>query len=147
MNKKRVAYTLVKHYHPSKKSTTPLYHARAQARGVAGIREISECIDRQCTVTPTDIMAVLTALEYTIVDRLKNGEIVRLGAIGSIQVSLSSEGVVDKEQFSAVMIKRSRYVFRPGELLKQALKEMSYECINRPKDKLASKVHSDIINQ
>ena len=40
---------------------------------------MAERIQQSCTVHKSDVFAVLVALEDTITDALKNGEIVRLG--------------------------------------------------------------------
>lgn len=48
-------------------------------------------IQRRCTVTRADTLAVLVALEEECLPRLCNGEIVRLGELGSLQVGVKSE--------------------------------------------------------
>ena len=55
------------------------YHNHVQANSEVNLREMAERIQQSCTVHKSDVFAVLVALEDTITDALKNGEIVRLG--------------------------------------------------------------------
>ena len=81
-------------------------------------------------------MAVLVALESTISECLSNGEIVRLGDLGSLQISLSSKGAPSKEDFNAGLIEKSRILFRPGETLQAMQKTLSFERVEQlPKSK------------
>ena len=113
-----------------------MYYAQAQARGEADIRTLSDRIELMCTVTRADVMAVLTALEQTIKDCLSNGEIVRLGDLGSLQMSLSSTGAAAKNVFNPGMIKKTRILFRPGMTLKDMQKALSFERVEQlPKGK------------
>ena len=107
---KAVTYSVVGRKNPGDKGAPMKYYAQAQARGVMGIREIAERIQRECTVTRADTMAVLTALEDVVSEGLQSGEIVRLGELGSLQ-----------------LIERARSNFRPGLTLQDALANLSYE--------------------
>ncbi len=107
-------------------SGNKLFYAQAQARGVMDIREISDRIQRECTVTRSDIMAVLVALSGVVRDGLKNGEIIRLGDLGSLQISLSSEGVKDEKDFTSANIRRARVLFRVGQDLSDAMSGLTY---------------------
>ena len=89
---KAVTYSVVGRKNPGDKGAPVKYYAQAQARGVMGIREIAERIQRECTVTRADTMAVLTALEDVVSEGLQSGEIVRLGELGSLQLGLSGKG-------------------------------------------------------
>lgn len=124
---KALTYSVVEKKNPIMQEMPGKFYARAQARGVAGIREMSDRIQKMCTVTRADVMAVLIALEDVVADSLANGEIVRLGELGSMQVSLSSTGVEKKEDFHEGLITNARILFRGGTTLKTMLATMSYE--------------------
>ena len=96
---KYLTYSVVERKDPQNPEVAGKFYAQAQARGEAGIRELSQRIQQSCTVTRADVMAVLIALEDVVADSLANGEIVRLGELGSLQISLSSEGSMTKEDF------------------------------------------------
>ena len=134
-----VSYSVVPRTNPAKPQLPVRYYAMAQARGVADVRSLSDRINSMCTVNPTDVMGVLVALETVVKDCLANGEIVRLGELGSLQMSLSSKGVIAKEDFNASLINKSRILFRPGETLSAMQKNLSFARVAQlPKSKKGS---------
>lgn len=134
--KSSVTYSVVSRKNPNEPELPAKFYAQAQARGESDIRTLSDRIELMCTVTRADIMAVLVALEETVKDALANGEIVRLGELGALQMSLSSKGAASKEEFYPNMILRSRILFRPGETLKDMQKTLRFERVETlPKGK------------
>ena len=121
-----VTYSVVPRRNPSEKGTPPRYYAQAQARGDVNIREMAERIQSTCTVHKSDVYAVLIALEDVIAEALQNGEIVRLGELCTLQVSLSGKGAVTEEDYTTDLIKKSRVNFRPGRVLANALAGLSF---------------------
>lgn len=103
------------------------YYAQSQARGEMGIREISERIHQMCTVTRADVMAVLTGLEEIVSEGLQGGEIVRLGELGSLQLSLSGQGADTEDTYSDSMIEKVRVLFRPGLMMQEAINNLAFE--------------------
>ena len=129
--KTAVTYSVVARKNPKDPEFAPKFYAQAQARGEADIKTLSDRIELMCTVTRADVMAVLVALESTITDCLSNGEIVRLGDLGSLQMSLSSDGSFNKKEFNTSLIKKSRILFRPGETLQAMQKTLRYERVDQ----------------
>jgi nucleoid DNA-binding protein len=60
------------------------------------------------------------------VDSLENGTIVRLGDLGSLRVSLKSEGREKAEQVNATAVKSSSVIFTPGTRIKEMLAGVKY---------------------
>ena len=125
-----VTYSVVPRRNPSEKNTPPKYYAQAQARGDVNIREMATRIQSTCTVTKADVYAVLVALEDVIVEALQNGEIVRLGELGTFQVSLSGKGAETSDDYDASLIKKARINFRPGLTLAGMLSSLSYSKVS-----------------
>lgn len=121
-----VTYSVVPRMNPSEKNTPPKYYAQAQARGDVTIREMAERIQSTCTVHKSDVYAVLVALEDVIAEALQNGEIVRLGELCTLQVSLSGKGAITAEEYTTDLIKKSKVNFRPGRVLANALAGLSF---------------------
>ena len=121
-----VTYSVVPRINPSEKSAPPRYYAQAQARGDVNVREMAERIQSTCTVHKSDVYAVLVALEDVIAEALQNGEIVRLGDLCTLQVSLSSKGAMTEEEYTTDLIKKSKVNFRPGRVLSNALASLSF---------------------
>ena len=121
-----VTYSVSPRINPRDKEAAPKFYAQAQARGDVSIREMAERIQSTCTVTKADVYAVLVALEDVIVEALQNGEIVRLGELGTFQLSLSGKGAVTEEDYNTSLIKRAKINFRPGTALANALASLSF---------------------
>ena len=121
-----VTYSVVPRTKPGDKNMPPKFYAQAQARGDINIREMAERIQSTCTVHKSDVYAVLVALEDVIVEALQNGEIVRLGELGTFQLSLSGKGAVTEEDYNTSLIKRAKINFRPGKVLAGALETLSF---------------------
>ena len=121
-----VTYSVVPRRNPSEKGAPPKYYAQAQARGDVSIREMSERIQSACTVNKADVYAVLVALEDVIAEALQNGEIVRLGDLCTLQVSLSGKGALTEEDYTTSLIKKKRINFRPGRVLANTMSSLSF---------------------
>ena len=117
-----VTYSVVPRYNPSEKGMPPKYYAR----GDVNIREMSERIQTACTVNKADVYAVLVALEDVIAEALQNGEIVRLGELCTLQVSLSGKGALSEEDYTTSLIKKKRINFRPGRVLANAISSLNF---------------------
>ena len=87
---------------------------------------MSERIQATCTVHKSDVYAVLMALEDVVTEAIQNGEIVRLGELCTLQVSLSGKGAVTEEDYTTDLIKRAKINFRPGTVLANALSSLTF---------------------
>ena len=125
-----VTYSVVPRRNPSEKNTPPKFYAQAQARGDVSLREMAERIQSSCTVHKSDVYAVLVALEDVVAEAIQNGEIVRLGELCTLQVSLSGKGAMTEEDYTADLIKRAKINFRPGKVLANALDSLSFSKVN-----------------
>ena len=121
-----VTYSVVPRIDPRQKTDPPKYYAQAQARGDVSVREMAERIQASCTVHKTDVYAVLVALEDVVKEAIQNGEIVRLGELCTLQVSLSGKGTLTEEEYSDALIKKAKINFRPGTVLASALETLKY---------------------
>lgn len=126
-----LTYSVVQRIDPKFPSMPGKFYAQAQARGVANIREMSERIQQMCTVTRADVMAVLTALEDVVADCLANGEIVRLGDLGTLQVSLNSRAAAASKEFHDGLINKGKVIFRSGLTISKMLATLKYEKVEQ----------------
>ena len=123
---RNVTYSVAPRINPRDKEAAPKYYGRVQANGDVNIREMSERIQQTCTVHKADVQAVLLALEDTITDALKGGEIVRLGDLGTLQIGISSKGALTEEDYNDSLITKARINFRPGSALVGILSNLSF---------------------
>ena len=66
---------------------------------------------------------------------IEKGEIVRLGELGSLRITVNSEASDTAEEVNASKIKKANYRFAPGGELQQTLKMLKYS--KSKKDELA----------
>ena len=121
-----VTYSVVPRINPREKNDPPKFYAQAQARGDVNVREMAERIQASCTVHKTDVDAVLVALEDVVKEAIQNGEIVRLGELCTLQVSLSGKGTLTEKEYDDSLIKKAKINFRPGTILAGALESLKY---------------------
>ncbi|MCV9388133.1 HU family DNA-binding protein [Reichenbachiella ulvae] len=103
------------------------YYASAKMSGELDIDQLTKSIERTSTVNGADIRAVLYSLVEVASEELSRGNIVRLGDLGSMRVSISSEGLPTEEEVTANAIKSSKVLFTPGKRLKEMQKVLEYQ--------------------
>ncbi|WP_397446978.1 HU family DNA-binding protein [Polaribacter sp. R77954] len=121
-----IIYKTLPRKNPQDMAAPEKFYAAVVANGSVDFETLAEQISNQCTVTETDCLAVLNALEQNIVYELKQGRIVRLGKLGNFQVSLSSTGLSTADEVSAQAIKATRILFRPAKKMRNLLKNLSF---------------------
>jgi predicted histone-like DNA-binding protein len=102
------------------------YYAVAVTSGERNIEQLTKRIEKISTVSGADIRAVLYALVDVMTDELDQGQIARLGDLGSIRVAISSEGFANETEVTTNAIKGAKIVFTPGPKLKAMLKALKF---------------------
>ena len=126
MLKKAIHYSVVAKVNPKDSEGDPLYYAQVQSRGSVSLSTIARRIQQTCTVTRADIMGTLAALEQAICEGLANGEIIRLGELGSLQMLIRSKGADTEKDYTTDLIHRVYPLLRPGEGLQDMLATPTY---------------------
>lgn len=95
---------------PSKSSDTQksAYHIRICNQQVIDTNQLVKAISNQCTLTPADIKAVLTAFNGEVSYHLQRGEIVTLDGLCRFEISLTTTTglCTGKENGNSVVLKR-----------------------------------------
>ena len=121
-----VKFSVVGKRNPSNADAPLKYYACAQSAGVQSLEDMSKVIEKNCTLTSTDIMAVLHAMDEVMREQLANGQIARIGDLGYVRLSLHSTGAETAEAFNSSYIAYARIVFTPGINTRKALKTLNY---------------------
>ncbi len=124
-----VPFTVTKKNIPSPTNPTIAYYPRVTKSGVLDLDDLSDRISNSCSVTQSDCYAVVISLVSEIATALEEGNIVRLGHLGSFQISVQSTASPTPEEVDKSKIKRSSIVFRPGKKLKLMLKQLVFKKI------------------
>ena len=121
-----VPFNVVPKHNPQQPKAAQKFYAVAQSTGEADFRQMAKEIAEITTVSLPDAVAVLESLVMIIPRHIEKGEIVRLGELGSLRVTLNSVGSDTAEAVSARNIKRAKYHFTAGNELQQTLKVLKY---------------------
>ena len=103
------------------------YYASPVLDGEMTMAEMNRAIEKICTVSGADIQAVLYALVDVSIDNLSNGTIIRLGELGSLRPSLSSDGKATEAEVNAGSIKYANVLFTPGSRIKEMLDTVKFK--------------------
>ncbi len=74
------------------------YYPQIIPASVRNVDTIIKHITERTSLTKGDVRAVIAALEYELIDAFENGDIVRLGDIGTFRPTLSSKGVATTKE-------------------------------------------------
>lgn len=118
--------TKVQRPNPKDASAKRKFYVSTKSAGDVTIEEMSEEISDRCTLTETDVLAALNALQREMIKNLLEGKIVRFGTFGSFQLALSSSGVENADEASFHQVRLARVRFRPGMRIQDNLKLLKY---------------------
>lgn len=124
-----VPFSVTKKTIPSQNQPIIAYYPRVTKSGVLDLDDLSDRVSSSCSITQSDCYAVVIGLVNEITTALEEGNIVRLGHLGSFQISIQSSGSATPEEVDKSKIKRSSIVFRPGKKLKLMLKQLVFKKI------------------
>lgn len=120
-----IKYKAVEKPLPSKNEKK--WYASANMVGEKTLEGLTTDIEKISTVSGADIRAVLYALVDVMTTSLSDGQIIRLGELGSMRVSISSEGKDKAEEVIASSIKGAKVLFTPSDKIKKMLNNLKYE--------------------
>ena len=103
------------------------HYASPVMEGEMNIDALTKAIEKICTVSGADIRAVLYALVDVSIDGLERGAIIRMGDLGNLRITLSSEGKLSAQEVTGASVKKAGIIFTPGSRLKEMLKSLKYQ--------------------
>ena len=111
---------------PQDKAAAAKYYAQVVLAPEMKQKQIVDQIADRCTLTGSDIKAVLDALMVVIKRNLANGSPVRLGDLGSFRPSVSGKGTEDASKCGASSVKKARVIYVPSAEIKEAVSMYSF---------------------
>lgn len=85
------------------------------------LTDITELIEKRSTVSSADIKAVLDALQFEVIQALKDGKSVRLGDLGSFRPTIKSEGAATAAAWNVDMVKSVNVRYTASGKIKKEL--------------------------
>lgn len=106
---------------PQDKAAAAKYYAQVVLAPELTQRQIIEQIADRCTVTGSDVKAVLDAIMTIVKRSLANGSPIRLGDLGSFRPSVSGIGIATADKCGANTVKKARVIYVPSVEIKEAV--------------------------
>ena len=113
-----VAYSVITRTNPQKKDDPAKFYAQIQAKDEYTFDDLAAAVEGRCSVTSSDVKAVMDAVMKEMSAQLKDGKIVRINALGTFRISATSQGVDTEKAFNSSKITKARILFRPCKELK-----------------------------
>jgi predicted histone-like DNA-binding protein len=111
---------------PRNPAAPMLYYPTAVKNGEIDLDTLSELIAHDTTLTPADCHAVVVAMFHAISRQLADGNIVRLGHLGSFQVSVKGTGMPTPAAVTPGNVTSAALIFRPGKKFKSVLANLTF---------------------
>lgn len=103
---------------PEQQGEENMLHPRLRLNGKVTTSQLRARIQKRCTLTETDVIAVLDALSHAMGEELADGRQVHLDGIGFFRPNLvSTEPVTEKTKHKNTKVKLKGIVFRPDQFL------------------------------
>lgn len=125
-----IPYNVVQKIDPRDPAQPKKFYASVHLKKTSSFRDLVDRISGFSTVNPPDVVAVLESLIHIVPDMLANGEIVRLGDLGSFYLSVQSKGFEKEDEVSGDGIVRTNVRFRAGALIKNVIGNTSFRKFN-----------------
>lgn len=122
-----VTITPIGKTNPRNPNAEMLYYPKVTKTGVIDLEELSQQISDSTTVTEADCYAVIISLVNAVTKELNAGKIVRVGQLGSFQVSVKGTGSATAEEVSPKHVKSASVIFRSGTKFKKMLSQLKFE--------------------
>ena len=122
-----ITFTVVPRKNPRKPTDPPKFYAHIVGEGKTTLNDLAKHASSVSTVSKADILAVLDSTFAKIAEDVADGKIVYVGEYFTLQAGGSSEGSTSADQVNSASIKSVRTIFRPGRMIKDALKLSGYQ--------------------
>lgn len=122
-----ITFNVVPKKNPQKPNDPPKYYANIIGEGKTTLQDLAKYASTVSTVSKADILAVLESTFSKIADDVADGKIVYVGEYFTLQAGGSSEGKETADEVNSSSIKSVRTLFRPGKMIKDALKLSTFQ--------------------
>ena len=88
-------------YQDNRKNGNQMWYGRAVHPSTVDLDVIAERIQRTCSMTKGDVLAVLTEMVSVMRDELQNSNKVKIDGLGTFYITLRTQGALAVEDFNA----------------------------------------------
>ncbi|MPS72907.1 MAG: DNA-binding protein [Chryseobacterium sp.] len=122
-----IKFNVIPKKNPQKRDEPAKYYANIVGDGKTTLNDLAKHAGAMSTVSKADILAVLESTFSKIAEDIADGKIVYVGEYFTLQASGSSTGEEKENSVTAANIKSVKAVFRPGKMIKDALKLATFQ--------------------
>ena len=119
-------YKLVSRANPQDRTKSKLY-AQPVNEGIVTQKTISTDIVDLSSLSRGDVSNVIESLIATIPRYLLMGRSIKLGDLGTLRISFTSDGVENSKDFNTNMIRGVKVIFTPSTEFKASLSRITFE--------------------
>ena len=126
---KTIPYSLMaRKSNPSEKNSEKKVYATPQQRGTLTLEDLSDHMaEHTSSFSAGEIFGIVTDAVRCVIEHLKQGYAVQMGALGKFSIGLSSDGADDAESFTSSMIRRVRVRYNSGKKAQAQLATAQFE--------------------
>ena len=122
-----IKFNVIPKKNPQKRDEPAKYYANIVGDGKTTLADLAKYASSMSTVSKADILAVLESTFGKIAEDVADGKIVYVGEYFTLQAGGSSTGEEDEKDVTSANIKSVKAVFRPGKMIKDALKLATFQ--------------------
>lgn len=122
-----IKFNTVARKNPRNLDAPAKYYANIVGDGKTTLSDLAKHASTMSTVSKADILAVLESTFEKIAQDIADGKIVYVGEYFTLQAGGSSVGAKTEKEVTAANIKSVKAVFRPGKMIKDALKLATFQ--------------------
>lgn len=124
-----VKFKAVQRKNPRNLSAAPKWYPQVVGDGETNLDDLSKYASSVSTVSKGDILAVLETVFTKVSQDLSDGKIVRIGDYFALQAGATGLPADKEEEVTANKIKSGHILFRPGKVLSETIKLMTFKKI------------------
>lgn len=113
-------YQVVQRNLRSGKNSKTIFYAKTQYKAVVPREQVIEQIEKISAMSSGDVKSVLDSLSYILARELALGNIVDLGDLGRMRMSVRSKAATTKELFKPNNLKKPYVIFVPGAAIRHS---------------------------
>ena len=122
-----ITFNVIQKRNPQDPDAPQKFYADIVGNGETTLADLAKYASTVSTVSKADILAVLESTFSKIADDVADGKIVYVGEYFTLQAGGSSEGRDTAADVNSSSIESVRTIFRPGKMIKDALKLSTFQ--------------------
>lgn len=115
------------------------YYACPKTWKLVDQNQLAEEICQRSSLTEGDVLGVISALSGLMLEKLLQGESVKIKGIGTFGIWVTSEGFDDPKDINPKKVKATKVTFKADRKLTKAIKEMKFDNMPKPPKGLVTK--------